>query len=628
MKQETPLHRRLTDEINLVEGAGVSLRHSLNADDSDNEEHDYVQLRDFSEEVRPRATGVLSTLAALGISAEVLGYATGIGQSLQALLAKELSCSRYFCWAFVDNFVEKILQGLLLNKQDVSQEAVNFCARMIRQVPSGRSLLLHQASGLKKIYAARGLVLTTEMALTKAIKISIAAFLSYRLYASFQMEDNSNLLELTAVFQDNNKKGLKSLVYFLSKFDQKWLYLLLTSPAIAGVLKGLWDTRKSESLTESAIDQLQKAVDHHTNSLLTKSYLWGEVLQQMIPIPGFSSVSERVQKAEQQIRWDGRITHEERASLFSNIERLALRGRGMSKINAMQSLAKIVHSLSIKDFKRLQDAGYSQETLVGILGIKIQALHDLKMLANRARAQFEEGAQQTPVAATKQSFISMLYANYLLWWLGMGQPKYSPLFWSFKLGKLSLEGLFLKTLIETILEAIRCPDKKGFNLGSGEYPVWVNDLTLDCFIEFVRQFRAIYKEEPFKPFLEQLNNFDLRAVESMDLSDKALNSNETREILNILNKRASITALNLGANKINDTIELLFPSSLQTLDLRYNRMGAAGAEGLKLPDGLQSLYLGDNSIGDAGAESLKLPDGLQTLDLRYNGIGDCWRKGA
>jgi hypothetical protein len=47
--------------------------------------------------------------------------------------------------------------------------------------------------------------------------------------------------------------------------------------------------------------------------------------------------------------------------LFSNIEKLALKGSGMSKINAMQSLAKIVHSLSIKDFQRLKDAGYSQK---------------------------------------------------------------------------------------------------------------------------------------------------------------------------------------------------------------------------------------------------------------------------
>jgi hypothetical protein len=162
-RQETPLHRRLTDEKISAEGVGVSLNHSLNADDASYEDPGYVQLNDLSEEVRPRATGVLGTLMVLGISPEALGQ-SGIGQPLQVLLAKELSCSRHFRWAVLDNLVEKILQGLLLNKQDISQEEISFCAGMIRQVPSGRSLLLHHACGLKKMYAARGLVLTTEMA--------------------------------------------------------------------------------------------------------------------------------------------------------------------------------------------------------------------------------------------------------------------------------------------------------------------------------------------------------------------------------------------------------------------------------------------------------------------------------
>jgi hypothetical protein len=71
------------------------------------------------------------------------------------------------------------------------------------------------------------------------------------------MGDNTDFLELTAIFEDNSKKGLKSLVYLLSKVPSEWLYLSLASPAIAGVLKGLWDTRKSEPLTESAITQLR-----------------------------------------------------------------------------------------------------------------------------------------------------------------------------------------------------------------------------------------------------------------------------------------------------------------------------------------------------------------------------------
>jgi hypothetical protein len=241
-EQKTPL----TDEIKSSgNGVGVSHRCSINAnvDDASHEDPDYVQLRDLSEEVRPRATGVLSTLMALGINPEALGQ-RGRGQPLQTLLAKELSCSRYFRWAVVDNLVEKILQGLVLNKQDISQEDISFCKGMIRQVPSGRSLLLHQACGLRKIYAVRGLVLTTEMVLTKAVKIFITVSLSYRLY-DWLANSNNDFVEFRAVFDNNSEKGVSSLArLLLANFDPTWLYLLLTSPVIAGVLKGLWDTRR------------------------------------------------------------------------------------------------------------------------------------------------------------------------------------------------------------------------------------------------------------------------------------------------------------------------------------------------------------------------------------------------
>ena len=617
--QGTRLSRRLSEYMNISgEVVAVAPSHSHSLEEAQNNAHpNYVQLRDVSKKRKSHLTAALDILTALGISEEALS----IGQPLKALLAKEMSCSRYFRWAAVDNLAEKILQGLVLNKQDASQEEIKFCTGMIRQVPSGRSLLLYQACGLRKVYAARGLVLTTEMVLNQAVKAFIYVSLSYRLY-EWLTTGTSNFSDFETIFASNSKKGVSSLVRLLANFDSEWLYLLLTSPAIAGLLKGLWDTQKSQPLTQDAITQLQEAVNYHTNLRLKKSYLWGDVFRQMIPMPGFSSVSERIQRAEQQIRWDGRITNGERASLFSNIERLALQGSGMSKINAMQSLAKIVHSFSIKDFHRLQDAGYPQETLVQILRIKTQALYDLKMLSNCVHLQPEE-AQQSPTAVLQKSLISTLYATYLLWWLGMGDfNKYLLLFWSFKLGKLGLETLFLKVVVESILEVINCPDKKGFRMFFGDYAIWANQLTPDCFNEFVRQFRFISKEEPFQPFLDQLNNFDLRVVESIDLSNKALTSNETRDILNVLNKRASIKVLNLALNKINETMELSFPNSLQSLDLSVNNIGGEGAKGLNLPTVLQFLNLSYSLIDTKGAKGLNLPARLQSLDLSLNSIGD------
>ncbi len=622
--QRTPLSSRLSEEMNISgEVVNVTPGYPHSLEGAQNNVHaGYMQLGGVSKKRKPRLTAALDILTALGIREEALG----IGQPLQTLLAKEISCSRYFCWAVIDNLAEKILQGLLLSRQDIAKESIKFCIGMIRQVPSGRSLLLQQAYGLKKVHAARGLVLTTEMVLNEAFQIFIAISLSVRIYEFFTT-GTSSFSEFETIFEANSNKGVSSMVHFLANFDPGWLYLLLSSPVIAGVLKGLWDTQKSQQLTESDFTELQETVNYHTNSLIKKFYLWSDVLRQMIPMPAFSSVSERIQRAEQQIRWDGRTTNAQRASLFSNIERLALHGSGMSQINAMQSLAKIVHSLSIKDFPKLRQAGYSQETLVQILRIKTQALRDLKMLSDRADIQPE--AQQNSEGVLQKSFINRLYANYLLWWLGMNAFKHSLLFWPFKLGKLVFQGLFLKGLVESILEVINCPDKQGFRMFFGDYEIWANELTSDCFREFIRQFRLMDKEEAFQPFLEQLNNFDLRAVESIDLRDKALTSDETRQMLNILHKRAPvIKMLNLsGYNKINDTAGLLFPDALQSLDLSWNGIGIAGAQWIKLPGGLQHLYLHANSIGDAGAQGLKLPDGLQSLDLSLNGIGDAGAQG-
>ena len=623
--QKTSLYRRLSEEVNISgEVVSITPNHSQSLEDSQNDAHpNYVKLRNMSKKKTSRLTAVLDILTDLGVREEALV----IGRPLQVLLTKELSYSRYLRWAFVDNFVEKILQNLLLSKQDISKENLKFCASLIRQVPSGRSLLLQKNCGLKKVYAARGLVLTTEMVLNQAVKAFIYVSLSYRLY-EWVATGATNFSEFETIFAGNSKKGVSSLVRLLVNFDPEWLYLLLTSPAILGVLKGIWDTQKSKPLTQDAITQLQEAVNYHTNVLLKKSYLWGDVLRQLIPIPGFSSVSERVQRAEQQIRWDGRITNAQCASLFSNIERLALQGSGMSKINAMQSLAKIVHSLSIKDFHRLQDAGYSKEILVQILRIKKQALRDLKTLSTRVPLQPVQEGEQASTAALQKSLVSTVYAAYLLWWLGMGEFKYSPLFWSFKLGKLALEGLFIKTLVESILEVISCPDKKGFRMFFGDYEIWANELTLDCFNEFVKQFRLFDKEEPFQPFVDQLKNFDLRAVESINLINKALTSNETGEILKVLSQRAPIIKiLNLGANQISDTARLSFPDSLQSLDLMANRMYDAEVQGLNLTTNLKYLVLMANSIGDAGAQGLKLPDNLQYLSLSGNNIGHVGSQG-
>ncbi|CAJ1358738.1 unnamed protein product [Effrenium voratum] len=116
---------------------------------------------------------------------------------------------------------------------------------------------------------------------------------------------------------------------------------------------------------------------------------------------------------------------------------------------------------------------------------------------------------------------------------------------------------------------------------------------------------------------------------------------QAAEISPVLRGNASLTALNLGGNRIGDQgIMALFPVLLQerlsVLHLHGNHIGDGGAtilaEAVKASESLREIYLGDNCIGDIGAEALAAALaksghglGLSKLQLMKNSIGD---KGA
>lgn len=110
------------------------------------------------------------------------------------------------------------------------------------------------------------------------------------------------------------------------------------------------------------------------------------------------------------------------------------------------------------------------------------------------------------------------------------------------------------------------------------------------------------------------------------------------EIAAVLRRNASLTALNLGGNRLGELgVMAIFPAlidaqQLTSLHMHRNQIGDGGAailgEAIKTNTSLQELYLGDNQVADIGAEAMAAAlskSRLVKLKLMNNLIGD---KGA
>ena len=138
---------------------------------------------------------------------------------------------------------------------------------------------------------------------------------------------------------------------------------------------------------------------------------------------------------------------------------MAKKGKKVTQLNAMESLAKIAHGVGFKDLPRLKEAGYPSETLALILYTKARALADLKLLTGAIT--FDEKKEHDEIKQESKSIYEKvkgivngilksalpcrIYAYYLLWWLGHPVIWWNrPLFLSLKAAKLGLELYFFE----------------------------------------------------------------------------------------------------------------------------------------------------------------------------------------
>ena len=172
--------------------------------------------------------------------------------------------------------------------------------------------------------------------------------------------------------------------------------------------------------------------------------------------------------------------------------------------------------------------GYSTEELITILYTKGKALELLTTLRK------EEAKESKPLRCQAiQSLPQRLYRQYLLWWLlGLKTHVLKQQLPALLLKgiKLTIEFYFFQMIVLSILEAISCPDKPGYQFGNG-YQDWAADYTAECFTTRINLFRTIDTNESVDALVAEIPQYHLTELISLDLSGKYLTSNEASQII-------------------------------------------------------------------------------------------------
>ncbi len=510
-------------------------------------------------------------------------------QYLLTLFQQEKSTCSWMKWASLDHALEKLLQWPLLSARDLGPETKTSAWRRVR--PAERSILLKSTWGLVKAYAVQGFVRGLELGLFTSIHIFIYSMLLYRLVKLIQTGSTS-MEEFRASFIGSDQKGIDSFVRLLAGLESRWLKLILTSPFIMGGLQSissLWRARRTSPATlqiyiQTIDTHLQKGGGWLRNGAY--EYLPG------VSSAGFLSLSGKLQKLESLVRWDGRLSSEERTQIFEALRRVAITGKKTMQLSALQYLAKIAHGVGFKDLSRLKEAGYSKEELITILYIKGKSLEVILSLPK------EEIKESKPLRCQAiRSLPQRLYRQYLLWWLlglkthGCKQQLPALLL---KAAKLAIEFYFFQMIMLSILEAIRCPDKLGFELGFG-YPEWATELTTDCFVELIEnQFRTVNLSDPVNDLIAQIPLFNLADLDTLELAYKNLTGIDMAKILTAMTVRgAPLTTLTIYDYFADADMEALTQQYLKTSQINDLWLGCydeiySGGEGLT-SQGLQFL---------------------------------------
>ncbi len=544
----------------------------------------------------------------------------GIGvkdEYLLTLFHQEMSTCSWMKWSSLDHALEKILQWPLLSAHDLGLETKNSAWRRVR--PAERSILLKSTWGLVKAYAVQGFVRGLELGLFTSIHIFIYSMLFYRLVKLIQT-GSMNVDEFRTSFIGSDQKGIDSLVRLLAGLEAQWLRLILTSPLIIGGLQSISSMVGARRTSSEALNKYTQIIETHLQT--GGSWLRDGVYEYLpgISSMGFLSLSGKLQKLESLVRWDGRLSSEERRQIFDALCAVVLKGKKSTQLNALTYLAKIAHGVGFKDLPRLKEASYSTEELITILYTKGKALELLTAL------QKEEAKESKPLRCqTIQSLPQRLYRQYLLWWLlGFKTHILKQQLPAVVLKgiKLTIEFYFFQMIVLSILEAIRCPDKPGYQFGNG-YQDWAADYTAECFTTRISLFRTIDPNESMDALVSEIPQYHLTELTDLILSNKYLTSEEASQIIQaVVRQRASLTHLDLSYNRFGVINEGMFSllSQLSSLDLSWNSLHSLNNNTFNGLHRLNFLDLSFNTLNVLNDSVFERLNQLSELNLHCNDL--------
>jgi Ran GTPase-activating protein (RanGAP) involved in mRNA processing and transport len=514
---------------------------------------------------------------------------------------------------------------------------------------SGGSFPLVSEHNRKLVQLIDGLRQGAEFAIFRGIHLSITALAIYQLYnwlhqvlplpCQKQTTTSHDLLGLLKFYEssdDNVLLGIFHDVFGSQNSLLSYLRYTLFIPAIWGLGKGGWNTRNS-NLSKEKITQCLKAIDD------IKPGVYNDVFRWLLPL---HPINRKTNTLTKNALLNPEISEQNLQKIINILTGLAAGNRKYTSIHALGCLMSFAYGFNTQDVVRflgkmpqqedspLLDATVSEEQQAQ----KVKAYIDTRLkLKAKALAAIQDVASFRKDGKRKSCVEHgvSLYAQYLLWLLGSSRSWPEGLFYTtFKGGKLYLQAMFVKKIVEAALVAEQCPQEPGVSLAGVE--PWATDLSEQCFNVYVKLFNVI----PGQPAVNLTGNLDQYYFPdcsiSLDLSNKDLSGEAVYNITKALfNHNLTITHLNLSGNVVRSQFENIFRmmTNLQVLDFSHNGIGAANTvdlgQSLKHLTALTALNFSNDYFGEITnpTDVAAFGDGLQhlktltTLHLSNNNIG-------